>query len=416
MRTIFKTGFSLLFAFLLFKVCIASTQIWLVKVLYGFIVGQVDNTIAVNPLLVKGMVSASLVPVLLLLNWGGAKKSLILIAVIGFSFFNLIMYVTTRDLNFDPNGQSTKKYSMRGDGIALNDSRAAVDQETGVRLKDITPEIAQLNQKLVKTGFRKMDPRTAPWYNTFTGKAELFYGRNHDGQLEFFNLPLSSPSTGEKLLPVTNEVFKNWKKQEEEDKRAKEVENLATEVIKKAEVKQKENEMQIAARYQEDTNRMAYDSLKKVEVEIPSQNTPQQAQASNVNSGDQQQLSNYVQYGNRAYALYNNNSLTISDLDEISASISAHRNVTDPVGVEALAWLCLTLEKSGQGRYIQCMREVGHSAASARLREYALAAARTLQEQPAYRMREPQPVEVARQQPAYRMRGPHRVGIVRWRR
>jgi hypothetical protein len=210
-RSVIKIGIGVVAVFILFNLLGLLAKVLIIKSIHGYVVEHVSQTFAVNPFLLKGLVALFLLPVALAFSWSGFRKYGITIGIASFAVLNIGMFFMSRNVLFNPEGKAIKQYHVTSEGIVLDGTGAKADGETGENLHPITPEIAALYKKAGREGFQQIDPSSAQWFNPYTQRAELFYGKNPDGGLDFFNLPLTHPLTGKKLQPVTEQVYSEWR-------------------------------------------------------------------------------------------------------------------------------------------------------------------------------------------------------------
>jgi hypothetical protein len=184
---------------------------------YRHFVDVLADQLGWNLYLIKALVLACLVPFFYAVklffspfNKIKRRQGALLMTAMAVAY-NLFFYFGTRDVTFGFGHRETLKYYARTDkGIVFYD-RPGFDPTTGQELKPVTPEaVRELNQ-LREGPLARVDPAQVAWFNPYTGAPELWYYRFPDGQLEFYNRPGMHPQTGEKLSPVTKELYMSWR-------------------------------------------------------------------------------------------------------------------------------------------------------------------------------------------------------------
>jgi hypothetical protein len=104
--------------------------------------------------------------------------------------------------------------------------------EDGEELKSVTPEIVdafkeqEINRQKefdrLNKPPRPVDPNTYPPFDAATGKPQVWYWRDPDGNYEFFDNQGFHPITGDELKIINKDVIKEWKQFLADKKRAEE--------------------------------------------------------------------------------------------------------------------------------------------------------------------------------------------------
>ena len=126
-------------------------------------------------------------------------------------FYNIGLYVITRDTNFDPDGRAHRWYAWTPAGMWFAD-REGVDPTYGIRLRPVTPAIAGALEELRrKGGLRPADPTRLIFFDPMTGEARVWFYRYPEGDVEFYEHQGHHPITGVVLEPVTQQVVLEWR-------------------------------------------------------------------------------------------------------------------------------------------------------------------------------------------------------------
>lgn len=192
--------------------------------IHAHYVEKMSAATGLNTYLVNVLVALMIIPFLIGLKKFFALKSrqenrvfggILLISVL--IIYNGTLYYFTRDMYVSPDGRVMKYYDITDNGVEYSD-KSGVNTRTGHKWKEVTPEMIP-NLKLWEKGvedFHGVDPSAARWFNPITGEAELWYCKHADGSFEFFNKPGYHPKTSERLNEVTQLIYIEWKKGEDE--------------------------------------------------------------------------------------------------------------------------------------------------------------------------------------------------------
>lgn len=227
------------------------------RLVWGFYRGYAEtlaNLTGINHYLITALSLAAFVPfyygVTLLLyhpfdrrkRWLGV--GILLLLGIG---YNVSLYAATRHTTFAfSGGQSHRYYAITPSGVHFFD-RAGVDPTYGIPLQPVTSENVRQLELLAKGEFVPANPTTVRFFNPNTGKAELWYYKTPEGAFEFYTQPGFHPGTGQALMPVTQEIYLEWKRsydaakkkeqddltkrRAEEDKHRRELEKKSASVV-----------------------------------------------------------------------------------------------------------------------------------------------------------------------------------------
>ncbi len=130
--------------------------------------------------------------------------------------YNLTLYAATKDASFGfQSGTASKYYAITPIGVRFFD-RPGVDPNYGIRLQPVTPENIRNLELLRQGAFVPVDPMAARFFNPITGKAELWYTKDEAGEFTFFDKPGFDPKMGTELQPVTEAIYRAWKKAQDD--------------------------------------------------------------------------------------------------------------------------------------------------------------------------------------------------------
>jgi len=218
-----------LFIFIIFP----AADLWLVWRIYRGYLDTVSNLTGLNSYLLPAAALLAFVPfyhgIRLILRhpfssrkrWTGIAILLALAVA-----YNVSLYFVTRETTFGfRSGVAHKFYAVTPTGVRFFD-RPGVDPEYGIALQPVTRENVRELQLLRAGEFVPVNPTAARWFNPLTGAAELWYGRQ-DAALEFYNKPGFHPLTGVRLLPVTADVFAEWRRGEQAKREREELQRRA---------------------------------------------------------------------------------------------------------------------------------------------------------------------------------------------
>jgi hypothetical protein len=199
---------------------VTDTPIYIISKLYNYAVNKIVSLTGLSQWLVKGIVIIALIPMLWVIPnsiKGKYKKQAKAAGMLYIGVFFLSLYFMSKDIYFSHAGdeETFKWYSARDEGYFTSDTPGK-DPVTGYILKPVTPEVAR-KIKLWKKGkedFKRVDPRTTPFFNPISNNPEVWYYRHPDGTWDFYNKPGSHPDTGNELKPITPEAALLWKQEE----------------------------------------------------------------------------------------------------------------------------------------------------------------------------------------------------------
>lgn len=189
--------------------------------LYNYLFNSIADKVGINLYLVRVIAVAALLPFLYAVRLFASPRhpemrrrgTLLLVSLVVLS--NLGLYFATRNSVFRPEDGAVMKYYVRTDhGIVLFD-RPGFDPETGQRLLPVSSDIEReirIQIDLRGAPLQKVDASNATWFNPYTGKPMLWFYRNEDGILEFYNQPGMHPKTGDPLQPVSKAIYLEWHK------------------------------------------------------------------------------------------------------------------------------------------------------------------------------------------------------------
>jgi len=226
---------------LLVSTLFATRYVTLWEIFNRYVDG-ISNTIGFNPYLVAAGSVVLFVPFVV-----GAKfavsirrdRRLVGIGILLTMFvgYNVALYYLTRTQNFGFSaGEPLKWYAITPDGVRFYD-RPGRDPKYDIELRPITGDLVEQLELLQKGQFTPVQPTAGDFFSPLTGKPQLWYYRDTNGVLEFYDKPVFHPGTGKRLDPVTPEVFLEWKKRNDEDRiaAAQEVSAVATRAAADAE-------------------------------------------------------------------------------------------------------------------------------------------------------------------------------------
>ena len=111
---------------------------------------------------------------------------------------------------FDPlNGAPQAWYWKSSDGEYEFYDSSGFHPRTGDALKIATRDIVE-DWKSHHGTPRQIDPKTYPFFDPRTGRAQVWYWRSRDGKYAFYDAPGFHPQSGEKLALVTRDVIEDW--------------------------------------------------------------------------------------------------------------------------------------------------------------------------------------------------------------
>jgi hypothetical protein len=117
----------------------------------------------------------------------------------------------------DQNEKSSKKcYVITRDAVhpvRYGNQPGTIDSETGRLCRPVTPEMIERLRAYEKGERPKRTAENEPvFFDPRTGEEIIWYYKNTNDDIEFFNLMGFHPSTGDELLPVTKEIYELWRK------------------------------------------------------------------------------------------------------------------------------------------------------------------------------------------------------------
>lgn len=133
------------------------------------------------------------------------KRNAILVTGLFFTALFTMLGVANLGTNFNPDGEALKCVTLY-DGEYI-DSKCDVEVHPvyGTPVIEVTPEIIR-NREFSKITTHQ----NTSFFNTLTGQAIVYYGRNYNGDIEFFNMDGYHPQTKQRLIPVTPTIVKSY--------------------------------------------------------------------------------------------------------------------------------------------------------------------------------------------------------------
>jgi hypothetical protein len=201
---------------LLFIPTIIAMRFVAIAQIYGHFVESASNLTGLNKYLIKAGVALMLVPFFIglrfFLSINRTRRMIgtsILVSCL--ILYNLGLYQSTKGSYFSfSEGKVLKWYALTPEGVKFFD-REGVDPVYGIPLKPVTPDVVRNLRLLEKGDFKTVDPSSSTWFNPITGEPQLWYYRYPDGRFEFYDKPGYHPVTGDQLVPVSKEVFFEWR-------------------------------------------------------------------------------------------------------------------------------------------------------------------------------------------------------------
>lgn len=193
---------------------VSDTPIFIITKLYNYAVNKIISMTGLSQWLVKGIVIIALIPMLWVIKHafrGEYKNHARAVGMLYIGVFFLSLYFMSKDIYFSHSGNEILKYyALTPDGVWYSDT-PGIDPVYGKTLKPVTPEVIR-NLKLIEKGdIKPIDPNNFTLFNPITGEAQAWYYKYPDGTLEFFGKPGYHPISGDALIPVTKQVFFEWK-------------------------------------------------------------------------------------------------------------------------------------------------------------------------------------------------------------
>ena len=222
--------------------------------IYQGYVSTVSNLTGLNNYLVSAASALLFVPfsmgVSMSMSWDRTRRrtgEAILLAL--FVVYNLGLFFGTQHAYFGfAKGETLKWYALTPDGVQLYD-RAGVDPKYGVALKPVTKDVVRQLELMQRGEFKPIDPTQAAFFNPLTGEAQVWYYRDLDGSWEFYDKPGFHPRNGTRLQPMTQDLYIEWRRGEDERKR-KEADAAAAEQRKRAEAEKVRQEAEAISQRQ----------------------------------------------------------------------------------------------------------------------------------------------------------------------
>jgi len=134
-----------------------------------------------------------------------------LIIIVYISLFFLSMYFLSRDSYFaHDSGKALKWYAETPEGIRFFDNNG-YDPVYRTKLKRVTPEIIEKYKRQQMKMYPKRITVTSleeiDFFDSISGKPKIWYYRDTDGSLEFFDGPGFHPTYKATLKPVTPDII-----------------------------------------------------------------------------------------------------------------------------------------------------------------------------------------------------------------
>jgi hypothetical protein len=113
----------------------------------------------------------------------------------------------------DRYGKAKKCYVITRDGVNYRE-RPGFDPSTGRECKPVTPELVEKLREYER-GHRPTRVETANtgFFDPGTGRPIVWFYKDRDGEIEFFNLMGFHPETGDELEPVSKGIVELWNAQ-----------------------------------------------------------------------------------------------------------------------------------------------------------------------------------------------------------
>ncbi len=134
----------------------------------------------------------------------GTVELLILIPIV------LVAWSAIRNAYFDPEtGAAARYYALTPEGYRFYDAPGA-DPAYGIPLKPLTKEVITAVRARQEAQFHEYESldETPYLFHPASGKPQVWYGGDPNGEIQFFSSPGYHPRTGQPLQPITTEVVK----------------------------------------------------------------------------------------------------------------------------------------------------------------------------------------------------------------
>ena len=197
---------------------------WFVdKVIYYYLVrsyiDQVADVLDLNKHLINALVLLSFLAVVFFANliWSFSKQKR-RIGIAGIAALlvahSLVLWIGTRDKNFDPSGTAVKCYVVTRDGTVTYGNRPGIDQATGRQCRPVTPEVVERLEEYRKGRLPQRVAITDPtFFSPLSGESIVWYYQSKQRGIEIFDLMGFHPETGVELIPITKEIVETWRQQ-----------------------------------------------------------------------------------------------------------------------------------------------------------------------------------------------------------
>ncbi len=124
--------------------------------------------------------------------------------------YNLVLYLGTRNENFDPNGNASKFYALVPGDVVFSD-RAGTEARYGAPFRSVTRENIRWLVRIKEGRIESVaDPAHHDWFDGVTRDPLLWYYADSSSNFHFFDGPGYARSTGDQLQPVTPEIRRQW--------------------------------------------------------------------------------------------------------------------------------------------------------------------------------------------------------------
>lgn len=198
---------------------IAAHYVSLWQIYKGY-VETASNLTGLNTYLTTAAAALIFIPFSIGASWilslrSGRRQAGAAILLVLFVLYNLGLFFGTRNIYFGAQGETLKWYAITPDGVQEYD-RPGFDRKYDIELKPVTKDVVRQLELMKRGEFKPIDPASAKLFNPHTGEAQTWFHRHADGTLEFYDKPGFYPATGAPLQPVTQTVFFEWKRGQEE--------------------------------------------------------------------------------------------------------------------------------------------------------------------------------------------------------
>ena len=191
---------------------------WIQSLLDGY-ADKIGNVAGLSPPLIKSLALAALVPVLILIGWvisfSRTKRRFGLIVLVGLAatYFGALAFLTL-DQRVSRTGDALQCYVVTAMGVTWRDIQyQGIDPSTGRQCEPakpyLLPTLARLDE-LLRAG-RSLEPiRPNGRFFSPVGDPIVWYHREPDVSLTFFDAPGFDPVTGDRLEPINKSIVREW--------------------------------------------------------------------------------------------------------------------------------------------------------------------------------------------------------------